>query len=385
MTMTATQRLYTAISGGRPDRVPTMPKIWVDLAAAITGTELREVIENPATAMGVVVEAALAVEADSARLFLFPRKHTQVVDGVLVEVEQSGEVLGPIDLQGGLATRLTDNRLLRLEDPGRVAFLTSYSTPEPLVQTIADVERIAVPDADFFEAQGYGDLQRSMIDVAGDRLALAANLNSATLAFAVLLRKMSNALVDMLEQPKLVHAIMEKGAAMAIEKGKFHLACGIKILRLNDSIANMSVISPAMWRQFILPHMRTVCEELHCYDSDARIYCHICGNVLPVIEDIVATGIDCIGPLDPLGGFTCQQARVAVGEGVSLMGGVNTLSFVNSTPEQLVDECRRCIEGAGRHGAFVLGSGCALPRGSGKDNLQAMSQAARQYGVYSCT
>ena len=34
---------------------------------------------------------------------------------------------------------------------------------------------------------------------------------------------------------------------------------------------------------------------------DVKIYSHICGNVLPVIDDLVDAGIDCIGPLDPLG------------------------------------------------------------------------------------
>ena len=101
MTMSATQQLHTTLSGGRPDRVPTLPKIWVDLAAALTGTSLRDVIEDPATAMQIVVEAAMGVEADAARLFMFPRRSTRVVDDVLVEVDKSGDVLGPIDLQGG--------------------------------------------------------------------------------------------------------------------------------------------------------------------------------------------------------------------------------------------------------------------------------------------
>ena len=30
------------------------------------------------------------------------------------------------------------------------------------------------------------------------------------------------------------------------------------------------------------------------------IYCHICGNVLPVVELLVDAGLDCIAPLDRL-------------------------------------------------------------------------------------
>ncbi len=82
----------------------------------------------------------------------------------------------------------------------------------------------------------------------------------------------------------------------------------------------MSVISPKMWRDFIFPHMKTVCTELHRYNPDVRVYCHICGNVLPIMEDLVETGLDCIGPLDPLGGFSCAAARAAVGDGIALDG-----------------------------------------------------------------
>jgi uroporphyrinogen-III decarboxylase len=141
----------------------------------------------------------------------------------------------------------------------------------------------------------------------------------------------------------------------------------------------MSVISPQHFREFILPHMKTVCDELHHYEPDVRIYCHVCGNVMPIMDDLIATGLDCVGPLDPLGGFTCTQARQAVGDRIALMGGVNTLSFINSTPEQLIDEARICIEGAGQTG-YILGSGCVVPRTARKENLLALHEAAERFG-----
>ncbi|MHC4620497.1 MAG: uroporphyrinogen decarboxylase family protein, partial [Planctomycetota bacterium] len=125
--------------------------------------------------------------------------------------------------------------------------------------------------------------------------------------------------------------------------------------------------------------MRTVCDELHHYEPEVRIYCHVCGNVMPIMEDLIATGLDCIGPLDPLGGFTCAQAREAVGDRIALMGGVNTLSFINASPEELMEEARSCIEGAGKDG-YVLGSGCVVPRSARRENLLALHEAAERFG-----
>jgi len=380
--MTAQQRFYTALSGGMPDRVPILPKIWVDLGAALTGTDLREVVEDPSTAMQVVVEGALAVKADGARVFHLPKRRTRVENEIVVEVDDAGRDIGPIDMQGGLSTRVSDSNIINLEDPYRAAFIQFWSTKEPLINSLDDVKRIAVPEKSFYEEVGYGHIERDVMEKVEDGLALLGDCGSATLAFHVLLRRIENALVDLVERSKLTHAIMEKGTAHAIEKGKFHIDCGLNMLRLNDSVANMSVISPDHWREFIFPHMKTVCEELHGYASDVQIYCHICGNVMPVIDDLVATGLDCIGPLDPLGGFTCAQAREAVGDRVALMGGVNTLSFINASSEELIEEARVCIEGAGRDGGYILGSGCVVPRSARRENLLALRTAAERFGAH---
>jgi len=378
--VTATERFYTALSGLLPDRVPSFPKIFMDLGAALAGKGVREVIEDPRVAMEVLVNAGLQVGADGARLFHCPARRTAIREEILVEVDQTGRVLGSIDLYGGLATRLEDADHIRLEDPVQMAFVQFYHTAVPLVNTIEDAKRIAVPGKSLYRELGFADLQEGLLREYSEDIALIGDCASGTMAYCVLYRQLDNALLDFIENPGLLHALMEKGVAFAVEKGKFNIDTGIKMLRLNDSVANMNVISPDQFREFIFPYMKTICDELHAYDPDVKIYCHICGNALPVMEDIVTAGIDCIGPLDPLGGFTAADAREVVGDRVALMGGVNTLSFVNSTPEQVVEESRICVETAGKKG-YILGSGCAVPRQSKKENLAAIRLATERFGM----
>ena len=382
MAITPPDRFRTALSGGIPDRVPTCPKIWLDLAAALTGTDPLDAIEDPLLAARIVVEAAIDVGADAARLFHFPARKTRLEHGIVVEIDAHGRTLGPIDMEGGLATQLVDDRTFHLEDPFGIAFLTAWNSPRPLVRNLADVARMAVRDKTFYRQIGCADRQRQILDLAADRIALAGDMGSATLAFSVLLRNMNHALVDLIEEPRLVDAIMEKGAAIVIEKGKFFIDNGVDILRLNDSVANMSVISPKAWRRFIGPRFKTICDELHGYAPQAKIYCHICGNLQPVILDLVETGLDCIGPLDPLGGVDCARVREIAGHGTALMGGVNTLSFTNPRTHLIADETGRCIRAAGAGGAFIVGSGCALPRNSRRENLTAFCRAAELHGTY---
>jgi len=378
-TMQPAERLAVTFAGGTPDRVPVMPKIWVNVAASLTDTPLREVIENPLAAMQVIVDAAVATGVDGARLFLFPPRSTREEEGRLYETDADGRVIGEIDLQGGLATRLERREDFRLDDPYCVAFHTSWTHSEPLVADLADVKRIAVPDKRFYEQTGHGRCLRQMQEAAGVQVGLSGDCDSATLAFCVSLRGMEQALFDLIDAPRLVHALMDKGTAYAIERGKFNIDHGLRILRLNDSVANMSVISPAQWREFVFPHMKEVCDELHRYCPDVRVYCHICGNVLPVVELLIEAGLNCIAPLDPLGGFTVADVRRTVGDATVLMGGVNTLSFSNCTPDEVRQEAVRCMEEGDRNGRFILGSGCALPHDTKRENIEALVDAAAEF------
>jgi hypothetical protein len=380
--MNSPQRVYRALSAGIPDRVPFIPKIWVDLAAAMTGTDLIEVVENPLTALRVLLDAALETGADGVRQYHFPERKTSTRDGIVYEVDRSGRWTGRVDMLGGLATHLFDADDYKIEDPYTMAHYHYWRAPGPVIKSMSDITRICVPDASFYREIGWGVRQQAIQRLAGDRIAVIGDLDSATLAFYECMRGMDNAMYDLIDEPAMVHGVMDKGVAIALEKGKFNINLGIRILRLNDSIANMSVISPGHWRRFIKPRIKVICDELHHYDPLVKIYCHICGNVLPVIKDLAETGLDCIAPLDPLGGFTCAHARALTGYGIALMGGINTMSFINSSAEEITDEALLCMHGAGEFGAFILGSGCVVPRSAKKENLLAVRDAALRNGKY---
>ena len=375
--MTAVQRMTAALTGHRPDRVPVLPKIWVDLAAALTGTDLCQALSDPELAMRITIDAAMSVGVDAARAMLFPARCIVEQDGRICETDKQGRIMGQIDYDGGLSTHLARAEDFQLENPLHIAFFNFWIPPSPSVADLTDARRIAIPDRAFYEAQGYGAMLRRARSHAGDRIALVGNCVSPTLAFYVYFRGMEQGLIDLIDNPSLVHAVMEKGVEFAVERGKFKIDQGIRILRLNDSAANMSVMSPSQWKQFIYPHFKTVCDELHRYCPDVKIYCHICGNALPIMDLLVDAGLDCIGPLDPLGGFTVGDARRAVGDQVTLMGGVDTQSFVVATGQQVEAEARRCIEqGAVNGRRFILGSGCVIPRSAKRDNLEALVRAS---------
>lgn len=110
--MTLEERIYQAISGEVPDRVPSIPKIWVDLASNLTNTPLISVIEDPLKALKVIFEAGLRVNADGVRQFHFPKRKTATEDNKVFEIDDQGRYVGEIDMEGGLKPSFTIPKIL---------------------------------------------------------------------------------------------------------------------------------------------------------------------------------------------------------------------------------------------------------------------------------
>jgi hypothetical protein len=369
-------RFKIALNGGKPDRIPVVPKIWVDFAARITNTPILDVIQNPLTAMRVIALAGQKLGVDAVRQFHFPPRKLLQEDGKVYEIDSKDRKFGTIDIDGGLSTQLLDSKLFNICDPATIAY-HQWAVSEPVVNNIKDAKEIAVPDAKLFDYLGWNKNQQAIIDEFSENLAFIGDCDSATMSYYIRFRGLERAMFDLIENPELVHAVMEKGVQTAIARGKYWLDMGIEVLRLNDSAGNMTLMSPAHWREFIYPHLKTVCDELHKYSKNAIIYCHICGNILPIAQNLVDAGFDCIAPLDPLGGFTVADIRAKVGQSVSLMGGVNTISLLQNTPNQIEQEATECIRQSGGNG-FILGSGCVVPRDCPLENIAALVEAAKR-------
>ena len=378
--MNSKERFICALKGQDVDRVPVMPKIWVDAASRLTGRDLFDVISDPLEALYVIARAGKLLGLDAVRQFQFPEKRCIKEDDTVFEIDSNDRKIGEIDIYGGLATHLYDSRDFRIDDPRIIANRNSWIAPEPTVNSLDDAKAIAVPDSQVFDELGWGKRQLSVMESFADDLCFIGNCSSATMAFYISFRGMNNALMDLVIQPELVHAVMERGAQTAVARGKYWLDLGINVLRLNDSAGNMSLISPQHWKEFIYPYIKHVCDQLHSYNQGTIVYCHICGNVIPVMDLLVEAGIDCIGPLDPLGGFTVAQAREKAGSGVSLMGGIDTSSLLRSTPEEVKRQALECIKQAGTKGGYILSSGCAVPRDCPKENLLALVEASKEKG-----
>ena len=189
------------------------------------------------------------------------------------------------------------------------------------------------------------------------------------------LRGREQAMMDFFERPDFVVAVMDMQAEAMIQRGERLLPTGIDAFYIGDPSASASLISPQHFEKFCLPAYQKFCR--HFVGRDILIYIHICGNSRPILEMMAATGADVIEPLDPLGGVEVADAKKRVGDKVALMGGVNTLTVLQGTVEQVRAEAiHKCREG-GPNG-YVLACGDMVPPATPIENLASMVEVARR-------
>ena len=293
------------------------------------------------------------VDCDGLRLFVRDKPMTvRRTDDDLVAIDpKTGDRVGRIDTLGG----------------GR---LVPDNPPQPIESVEEARERLSAM-ADEVTDEKVDLLRRARARVP-DRFVASAP-GGITMNTYTVLRGREQAMIDFIERPDFVSAVMDLQAETVIRRAEMLMQTGIDCFYIGDPSASGSLIGPWHFEQFCLPAYRKFCD--HFKAEDILIYIHVCGNSNPILEMLASTGAHVVEPLDPLGGVSVADARSRIGSQVALMGGVNTLTLARGTPEKVTEESiRKCLEG-GPHG-YVLAAGDMVPPDTPLENLRAMVEVA---------
>jgi uroporphyrinogen decarboxylase len=126
-------------------------------------------------------------------------------------------------------------------------------------------------------------------------------------------------------------------------------------LSYSEAPASLSLISPRIFREFVLPYDREVVSFLR--ERRMGVTLHICGFIDPIIESILETGCAAVSMDSPssLGAMLCAAKGRAV-----TIGNVPTGVFVQGTRQDVENEVKRCLDAAVGYDGFILSTGCEL-------------------------
>lgn len=135
-------------------------------------------------------------------------------------------------------------------------------------------------------------------------------------------------------------------------------------------------LSARTFREIVLPD-----EQRLRFNFDGRVSLHMCGKVDHLLE-IFRDDLQ----IHEFQGFGYQVDldRVAevMGGRVVLIGNVSPMLICSGTPEQVREATRRVIEKLAHFRGLIIQDGSNIPPGAPLENINAMTEAAEQYGRY---
>jgi hypothetical protein len=146
----------------------------------------------------------------------------------------------------------------------------------------------------------------------------------------------------------------------------------------DDSIA---LISPAMYREHMLPYHRRICDALA---TPAPRFIHLCGDSTrhfrTLVDELNVRIFDTGFPVD------FAALRRELGPTVRIQGGPHVHFLMRATPAEVREEVRRILQsGVLEGGQFVLREGNNLAPGTPMENTEALYHAGREFGRLSAS
>jgi uroporphyrinogen decarboxylase len=121
----------------------------------------------------------------------------------------------------------------------------------------------------------------------------------------------------------------------------------------------------------------------YAHSRSVPVIKHTDGNVWPIMDILLETGIDALNPIDPMAGMDMGEVKAKIGDKVCLSGNVDcAYLLINGTTDEVREATRECIRKGGKGGGFICMSSNTIHAKVKPENYVAMVKAVREFGRY---
>lgn len=338
--MNGHERIIAALQRRQPDRVPTF-EWFIDkkVTRALVGTE-------------DILEAVDALD----------------IDGVNVRADYAQTYISDTDYvdEWGTTRRVTGE-----------ALAAAVSSPVP---DITLEKELIFPATD--APHRFASLEKALKRFEGKR-AVILNLRDGFSDMREILGY-ENCLISMMIEEghfaDLLDRVVDYNLELArVARERF----GVPIVAMTDDIANEGglLFNPEIYFRLIAPRFRRVVQG---YKSLGFLTIkHSDGDITPVVDWWLDSGVDCLDPVDPAAGLRLADFKRKYGARACLKGNVNcTGPLADGPAEAVADEVRQCISDGAPGGGYILSSSNTIHSGVRPSNYTVMLKALREHGRY---
>ena len=196
------------------------------------------------------------------------------------------------------------------------------------------------------------------------------------------IRGEANLLMDFLLDPDFAKEVINMTVDYQVSLIEHAIELGAEIIATGDDYCSTRgpVMSPKHFEEFILPGLQRVVETAKKHG--AFFVKHTDGNVWPILDLIVDTGIDAFNPIQP-DVMDIREVKKRYGDRIALIGNIDCGDLLcHASPSQVEDVVRQTIQDAGFGGGYIISSSNSVHAGVKADNYLAMLKAVEKYGSY---
>jgi uroporphyrinogen decarboxylase len=243
----------------------------------------------------------------------------------------------------------------------------SYLLNEP-----ADLDRLEFPDPQhprFFE-----DIERR-IEEFPDRFRLF-DIGFSLFERAWTLRSMEQLLMDMIEEPEFVHALLTRIADYNIAQVEKALEYEIDAVYFGDDWGQQRglIMGYEKWKEFLLPQLRRMYGVVR--KAGKFQFIHSCGDVDELFPDLIASGLNCFNPFQPEV-MDIESLHAKYQGRLTFWGGLSTQrTLPHKGADDVRDESERLLT-MGRQGSYIFSPAHAVESDVPMQNILTFIEAAQ--------
>lgn len=191
-----------------------------------------------------------------------------------------------------------------------------------------------------------------------------------------------NTLVAMMEEPELVEDMFDTYLSRCetlfsrIWDADYHFD---EIFWYDDmGYKGTTFFSPNMYRSMLQPYHKRAVDWAHNRGIYAQL--HSCGDVMTLLPDIVATGVDALNPLEVKAGMDAFKIKKEYGDRLVLHGGINAVLW--NDKDAILEEIDRKVPVLKENGGFIFSSDHSIPNSVSLENMKAIVEEVKRVGRY---
>jgi uroporphyrinogen decarboxylase len=227
-------------------------------------------------------------------------------------------------------------------------------------------------------------IRKQVGEIQAKGLFACSQYECGTFEQAHALMGMEPLLVHMLSSRRMVEVLFDRISDIKARMAAAYVEAGVDMLWIGDDIGIQTgpIMSPALWRELLLPHLKKIITAARKVRSDIPIAYHSCGSIGFAVADLIDAGINVLQSVQPEANDPAALKR-EYGRDLAFWGGAGSQStFSRGTPDDVRKEVQYLIETVGTGGGYICSPAHFIEPECTLENIDAFVKAVRDFGIY---